>query len=219
MILRFWDMDHTLLDNDCDVSWKLFLIEKGIAPREDLERIVHFWEQYEEGRLDPVSFNEFQLREFAGRTETEIAELSREHFETIARPKVYAEAMELVQGQRASGDHTCMITATNIAIAMPVAGYFGFDGVIATALEISGGTYTGRITGDYCVGEGKLPFMRSLCVEHGTDLSQSYYYGDSVADLPVLEAVGYPVVVNPRDRLKAIAGERGWPVLVFSRAS
>ena len=121
MILRFWDMDHTLLDNDCDVSWKLFLIEKGIAPREDLERIVHFWEQYEEGRLDPVSFNEFQLREFAGRTETEIAELSREHFETIARPKVYAEAMELVQGQRASGDHTCMITATNIAIACSAA--------------------------------------------------------------------------------------------------
>jgi phosphoserine phosphatase len=52
--------------------------------------------------------------------------------------------------------------------------------------------------------------MRSLCAEHATDLSESYYYGDSVADLPVLEAVGHPVVVNPRDRLRAIAGERGW---------
>ncbi|HNU90391.1 MAG TPA: HAD family hydrolase [Spirochaetota bacterium] len=215
MIVRFWDMDHTLLDNDCDVSWKLFLIEKGIAPREDLDRIVLFWEQYEEGRLDPVSFNEFQLREFAGRTEEEIAELSREHFETIAGPKAYARAVELVRRQRASGDHTCMITATNIAIATPVAEYFGFDTLIATMLETRGATYTGRIIGDYCVGEGKLPFMRSLCLEHGTDLSESYYYGDSIADLPVLEAVGHPVAVNPRERLRAIALERGWPVLDF----
>ncbi len=217
MIVRFWDMDHTILDNDCDVSWKIFLIEKGIAPGDDLELIVQFWEQYEKGALDPASFNEFQLREFAGKTVAEIEELSAEHFEKMAREKVYMEALEMIREQRRIGDLTCMITATNAAIAAPVAAFFGFNTVIATSLEVSDGRYTGRITGEYCVGAGKLPYMRELCAGFATDLNASCYYGDSIADLPVLEAVGNPVAVNPRDRLRGIARARGWPVLDFVR--
>lgn len=215
MIVRFWDMDHTLLDNDCDVSWKLFLIEKGMAPRSDLERIVHFWEEYEKGMLDPVSFNEFQLREFAGKTVGEIGVLADEHFDKVVRDKLYGDARKMIKDQREAGDVTCMITATNVAIASPVAVYLGFDSIIATVLEISDGRYTGNISGEYCVGAGKIPFMREFCADRGSDLDESYYYGDSIADLPVLEAVGNPVVVNPRENLRRIALERGWPVMDF----
>ena len=215
MIVRFWDMDHTLIDNDCDVSWKLFLVEKGIAPRSDLDLIVHFWEEYEKGSLDPVSFNEFQLREFAGRTVNEIEALSSEHFEKVARGKVYKDARTLLNEQRGAGDITCMITATNVVIARPVGGFLGFDSIIATELEVSQGRYTGRISGEYCVGAGKLPYMRRFCAGNGSGLEESYYYGDSIADLPVLEAVGNPVVVNPRDELRGIALERAWPIMDF----
>ncbi|HSV98276.1 MAG TPA: HAD-IB family hydrolase [Spirochaetota bacterium] len=215
MIVRFWDMDHTILDNDCDVSWKLFLIEKGIAPRGDLDRIVHFWEQYEMGRLDPVSFNEFQLREFAGRTAGELDALSAEHFEKVVRDKLYGDALKMIKEQREAGDIACMITATNAVIASHVAVYLGFDYIIATMLEISDGRYTGKISGEYCVGAGKIPFMREFCADRGSGLNESYYYGDSIADLPVLEAVGNPVVVNPRETLRRIALERGWPIMDF----
>ncbi len=215
MIVRFWDMDHTLIDNDCDVSWKLFLVEKGIAPRSDLDLIVHFWEEYEKGSLDPDSFNEFQLREFAGRTVNEIETLSSEHFEKVARGKVYKDARALLNEQRSAGDITCMITATNVVIAKPVGGFLGFDSIIATDLEVSEGRYTGRISGEYCVGAGKLPYMRRFCAGHGSDLEESYYYGDSIADLPVLETVGNPVVVNPRGDLRGIALERAWPIMDF----
>ncbi len=214
--IRFWDMDHTLMENDCDVSWKEFLIHKGLAPESDFALMRKFWKQYEEGVLDSDAFNAFQLREFTGRTEAEMNDLAREHFESAIRPKIYPGAFSMVRAQRESGDSVCMITATNAVISSPVAGFFGFDGFIATSLELIDGSYTGRITGRYCVGEGKISFMNEFCLETGTDLAHSFYYGDSVADIPVFKAVGHPVVVNPMPRLRDLAVRMGWPVLELS---
>ena len=85
-----------------------------------------------------------------------------------------------------------------------------------TAGRDADGIYDGTLTGPFCYGEGKVDIMRALAEAHGYDLSTSYAYSDSVSDLPMLEAVGHPVVVHPEPELRAIAEERGWAVIETS---
>lgn len=215
-ILHFWDMDHTVVGNDCDVSWKLFLIEKGLAPESDGYIIHEFYAQYRRDSLDIAAYNEFQLRDLIGKTHEDLEPLSREHFERVVRPRVYPRARAMVKEQKEHGDVVCMVTATNPVIARPVAEFFGFDELLSTELETSEGRFTGKIVGEYRVGAAKIPLMEEACRRHGALLSDASYYGDSSADIPVLEAVGHPFAVNPPPSLREYASRRGWTILEFS---
>lgn len=215
-LIHFWDMDHTVVGNDCDVSWKLFLIEKGLAPESDGQIIHEFYAQYRRDALDTIAYNEFQLRDLIGKTYEELEPLSREHFEHVVRQRVYPRAYAMVTEQRRRGDIACMVTATNPVVARPVAEFFGFDELLCTELEIRDGRYTGKIIGDYRVGAAKVPLMEEACRRHGASLSEASYYGDSSADIPVLEAVGRPFAVNPPPALREHAARRGWTILEFS---
>ena len=89
----------------------------------------------------------------------------------------------------------------------------GMDGGIGTRYEVDAdGRFTGELDGPFVYGEGKVEAMRRFAAEHDIDLAESYAYSDSVSDLPMLRAVGNPVVVNPdpdaaRDRPRRRAGE------------
>ena len=85
--LYIFDMDGTLIDNDCDVSWKEFLVAEGLAPRSDLALAKKFFDDYNAGTLRHEDFLAFQLREFVGRSVAEMAEVARRHFERVVRPK------------------------------------------------------------------------------------------------------------------------------------
>ncbi|MFZ5645348.1 MAG: HAD family hydrolase [Bacillota bacterium] len=215
--IHFWDMDRTLVDTDCDISWKLFLIHKGLAPITDLEVMEGYRKQYEEGRLEPEILNSFLLREFAGKTRAEMEFLAQEHFEAFVRPMVYSQAFEMIKSIRNQGEKLCMITATNGEIAGPVARFLGFEKFLSTSLEIIDGRYTGNISGIYCYGAGKIPYIERFCRENSTSIAEAYYYGDSIADIPVLEAVRHPVAVNPVPGLRQMAKERGWNIIDFSK--
>jgi HAD superfamily hydrolase (TIGR01490 family) len=213
--IHFWDMDNTLLDNDCDVSWKEFLIEKKIAPESDRALARRFWDDYAAGNLDSKAFIDFQLREFKGKTAQEMNLLAAEHFNRMVRDRVYRRAMDMVKIQRRSGALACMATATNEIIAAPVASYFGFDGLIATRLETAGGLLNGMVAGPFLVGAAKIPPMRDYCRQHSSTIEKAHYYGDSMVDIPVFQAVGNPVLVNPAQQLAHTARKQGWPILYF----
>lgn len=212
-ILAFFDMDHTLMDNDCDVSWKEFLIGEGLAEPTERDEAASFYRQYRAGRLDVDAFLAFQLRQMRGRAPDEIGELAQRHFERVVRPRVYPDAEREVARVRASGATTALLTATCEAIAAPVAEAFGFDARLATRLEVADGRYTGRIVPPYCFGEGKIVFAEGLCREYGAALADATYYGDSQSDAPLLERVGKPVAVNPTPELSRLCEARGWPVV------
>ena len=84
--LWFFDMDHTLIDNDCDVSWKKFLVQHGLAPAAAMDEADRFFADYLAGHLDYDAFIRFQLAEFASRTPAEMAALARWHFVEVVRP-------------------------------------------------------------------------------------------------------------------------------------
>jgi hypothetical protein len=89
-------------------------------------------------------------------------------------------------------------------------------GVLATRAKIEDGKYTGELE-FYCAGEGKAEALRELAERMSIDLEVSYAYSDSIADLPMLEAVGHPVAVNPDRDLRKQAEEREWDVLDFRK--
>ena len=93
----------------------------------------------------------------------------------------------------------------------------GMTSGIGTRSRVVDGMYTGALDGPFCYGEGKVEAMRELANWHGYVLSECYAYSDSASDLPMLEAVGHPVAVNPDGRLERHARRHGWPIVIFSQ--
>ena len=214
--IYFFDMDHTLIDNDCDVSWKSFVVEQKLAPPDALERATFYYYQYVEGKLEVSDFMDFQLKEFVGKTEAEVDKLVRMHFETWVKKTIFPEAETEVKRIQGLGVPVVLLSATNTAIARPVAEYFGFDDCLATELEIKDGCYTGKLAGEYALGAGKIKIAREYCEARNLSLADAAYYGDSVNDFPILEAVGFPIAANPCSELEAGAIEHGWPIIRFN---
>ncbi len=213
----FFDMDHTLQDNDSDVSWKQFLVDEGIAPPETMELVDKYFEQYLRAELDFNEFLKFQLAEFIGHTPQEMEPLLYKHFEQFSSKKIYTAGIKLVSEVKQKGKPVVLLTATNRYISKPFAEYFEMDDMIANDLELVDGKFTGRIIGKYCCKDGKVTNARAWCDKHGLSLSDAKYFGDSVSDLDILQAVGYPVAVNPAEGLRQTAEELHWPILDFRK--
>ncbi|MDD5729001.1 MAG: HAD-IB family hydrolase [Victivallales bacterium] len=214
--IYFFDMDHTLIDNDCDVSWKSFVVEQKLAPPDALERATYYYYQYVDGKLDIMDFMDFQLQEFIGKNPAEMAELAQRHFETWVKKTIFPEALEEVHRVQKSGMPNVLLSATNYVIARPLAEYFGFNACLATALELRDGCYTGKLAGEYALGAGKIAMAEKYCRSLNLTLADAAYYGDSINDFPMLKAVGFPIAANPCAELEAGAIENNWPIIHFS---
>jgi HAD superfamily hydrolase (TIGR01490 family) len=108
-----------------------------------------------------------------------------------------------------------VITATNRFVTAPVVARLGIDTLLATECEIVDGRYSGRTTDIPCFREGKVTRLNRWLEENQFNLDDSYFYSDSLNDLPLLEQVANPVAVDPDPKLRAVAESRGWPVITL----
>ena len=211
-----FDMDGTLVDNDCDVSWKLFLVAAGFAPEGDAALAHKYYDDYAEGVLDLDEFLRFQLREFVGHTKAEMAKICQRHFDEFVRSKCRPGAIEETRRVAASGKPSTILSSTNTMISEPVRAFFGIDRTNGTTLELDGsGRFTGGIVGPYALGKNKVAIMREMAAGLGITPAQVTAYGDSASDIPLLSAVGHPFAVAPSEELRAEAEKRNWPVLTW----
>jgi HAD superfamily hydrolase (TIGR01490 family) len=134
----------------------------------------------------------------------------------IVDPLVYAEATELITDHRDEGRDVVVVSASGDEIVTPISEMIGATHSIGTRMVATNGRYTGEIE-YYCYGQNKATAIKDLAAEHGYDLDESHAYSDSITDLPMLEAVGHPTVVNPDRGLRMLALERGWPILEFTK--
>lgn len=130
---------------------------------------------------------------------------------------VRREARGLVDLHHDAGRDTFIVSASPIEIVGDFAAAIGLTGGLGTVAEIRHGVYTGKLAEPFCYGEGKADAIRKLCRERGYDPRLCYAYTDSLSDLPMLEAVGHPIAVNPDRGLETVALQRGWPIVEFSR--
>jgi HAD superfamily hydrolase (TIGR01490 family) len=211
---HIFDMDGTLVDNDCDVSWKVFLVDIGIAPKGDDALAVKYYEDYRDGVLDLDEFLAFQLREFVGHTKREMAALCQRHFDEVVRPKCRPGAIKAAREVAASGKPSTILSSTNTMISEPVRAFFGIRETAGPTLELdASGRFTGHLAGPYTLGPQKVVCMRRMTERLGVTPENTAAYGDSAADIPLLSSVGHPFVVAPSAELRAEAEKRHWPIL------
>jgi HAD superfamily hydrolase (TIGR01490 family) len=214
MALALFDLDNTLLSGDSDYLWGVFLAEQGIVDRDYYEKEnQRFYDEYKHGTLDIYEFLAFSLKALAENDPAKLSTLHEQFMREKIRPIMSPAAFELIDKHRRAGDTLAVITATNSFVTGPIVKAFGIDNLLATEPEKNGGHYTGRVAGIPCFQEGKVKRMQGWMAEHKLNWDGSWFYSDSHNDLPLLRQVDHPVAVDPDDKLKKVAVEKGWPII------
>jgi HAD superfamily hydrolase (TIGR01490 family) len=215
--LALFDLDGTLLAGDTDVLWCAHLIEEGVLDRETFAAANRdVADRYAKGAISAEEFAGFYAATLAGRSAAAWAPLRDRFVHAAIEPRIGSAARALVAQHREAGDMLVLTTATNRFLAAPIAASLGIDQVIATELEVANGDFSGRTAGVINMRAGKVARIATWLDEHGiarAALSDATFYSDSINDLPLLEAIGTPVVVNPDARLHEEATTRGWRVV------
>jgi HAD superfamily hydrolase (TIGR01490 family) len=213
--LVLFDLDNTLLAGDSDFEWAQFLIEQGVLDREVYEaRNQEFYDQYKAGTLDIHEFLDFQLKPLSRHPRATLDAWHREFMERKVRPLMREKARSLVA--RHGADLRVIITATNSFVTAPIAREFGIAELIATEPEQRNGEFSGAVTGIPCFREGKVARLEEWLAGRGSSLGsfgESWFYSDSLNDLPLLARVSHPVAVDPDETLRQHAASRGWPII------
>jgi HAD superfamily hydrolase (TIGR01490 family) len=212
--LALFDLDNTLLEGDSDVSWAQFLIEEGALRADDYHaKNLWFAERYKDGTLDIREFLDFQLAPLAAHPRAQLDAWHEDYMQRKIRPIIRERALELIASH---ADALCaIVTATNRFITVPIARELGIEHLIATEIEEIDGCFTGRPRGTPCFREGKIERVDEWLEARGRKLAdfESWFYSDSLNDMPLLERVDHPVAVDPDPTLHAYAQERGWQVI------
>jgi len=215
MNLALFDLDYTLLNGDSDHAWGQFLVDAGMVDGEVFKRKNDaFWAQYKAGTLNVHEYLLFALSMIAGKTPAELKPLHDRYMAEKIEPMVTPAALALVDKHR--NDLCAVVTATNSFITGPVALRFGVPHLIACVAEIADGRYTGKVAGVPSFREGKITRVEQWLAGMGKklgDFERSYFYSDSLNDLPLLSVVNHPVAVNPDATLRDHALTQGWPIL------
>ncbi|MHB8649045.1 MAG: HAD family hydrolase [Gaiellaceae bacterium] len=213
----FFDLDRTLLRRSSALALAGSFRDRGLISRTMLAKAAAWQLLFVLRGANHETVRraaEDGLKVLRGFTPAEMRSLVAEALESVLRPLVYAEPLQLVEQHRERGDSVYIVSATLQEIVQAIADDLGFDGALGTICEVRDGAYTGRAV-RALHAENKAACVRELAASKGFDLAECTAYSDSHTDLPFLEAVGHPVVVNPDRELRGIAGERGWPVLEF----
>ena len=218
MEAAFFDLDKTVIDRASIAAFgrpflKGGLINRRMVARAAISQLIYLYFGADEERL--VRVRESMLALTKGWDRAQVRQIVRETMLQTMEPIMYAEALELMELHRAAGHRVYLVSASPEEIVLPLADLLGVDGAICSRGEVDEqGCYTGRMA-FYAYGESKATAMRELAERTGLDLAASSAYSDSGTDLPMLEAVGRPVAVNPDRALAKVARERGWEVRNF----
>ena len=213
----FFDLDRTLIPGS-----SLFLLARGLHQRDFVgtgDLLGFVWRQlaYRVSGTETagaIRASRVAALEFVrGRERSELEDLAREICDERIVPRVYPEMTDLIEGHRGAGDLTFVTTAAPAELAGILAETLGMSGGLGTRAEVDDSErYSGRLLGPALHGPAKASAVEELAETSGIDLAASVAYSDSINDLPLLELVGNVGVVNPDQRLRAVARDRGWPV-------
>ncbi|EDO8878067.1 HAD-IB family hydrolase [Campylobacter coli] len=212
MKLVLFDLDDTLIQGDSAKLWLKFCIEKGFLPKEYLKKIDFYQKQYHEKKLNMDEFMPFFLQSVKGEDEETVSLLVDEFIDKYIKP--YEKAKMLItkyQNQRC-----IIISATAEFLVKKIASCSGIKESIAIKCELIDGKFSGKTRGVYSFKEGKVLRLKEyLGKDYEMWMKNSYFFSDSINDLPLLECVSKAFVCNGDEKLFELAKERKYEILNF----
>lgn len=213
----FFDMDLTLLSESSNLLWVRYMRERGELRWQDVVRYAGIMLRYQVGLLDVPEMTRRLVKDLAGQPEAERIAFSRRWVGDQVSRYIADGGRRRLDWHRGQGHRPALITASPGYTADALAEHLDIPAadVVATRFEIIEGRFTGNLVEPMCYGDGKLQAAQDYAGRHGIDLRASYFYTDSISDLPLLEYVGHPVAVNPDTKLRKLAEERNWSIVRF----
>jgi HAD superfamily hydrolase (TIGR01490 family) len=208
-----FDLENTLIASNVVTSYS-WLATRRLDP---VDRVRYVAKTLAEApgllrldRRDRTDFLRHFYRRYRDAPVEQVAHDTEEMLGHLILANCFPDGLRRVRQHRAAGHRTVLITG---ALDFHVAGLAPlFDEIIAAEMTVDGDRYTGEMVTVPPTGEARAQLLDEYCQREGLDLAECVAYADSSSDLPLLEAVGFPVAVNPETRLAAIARTRGWLV-------
>jgi HAD superfamily hydrolase (TIGR01490 family) len=212
----FFDMDKTLIAENSGSLYMRYRRQRGEVGRMELLRGLGSYLRYKVGLLDIQNWTRSMSLEFRGQSERELEAEAVRWVEEMVAEQIYPEARELVSEHLARGHLVAIVSGATYYVVAPVARCLGIEHMLYTRLEVVEGLFTGKVVEPVCFEEGKIYWLEKFIEEQGISLAKSWFYTDSITDLPLLDLVGHPVVTNPDHMLYRTARKRRWPVKFFT---
>ena len=215
----FFDLDKTVIAKSSTLAFSKPFFDQGLINRRAVlkstyAQFLFLMSGADHDQMDRM--RNYVTNMCAGWDVEQIKSIVGETLHDIVDPLVFAEAANLIADHKLCGRDVVVVSASGEEIVGPIAKALGATHAMATRMVVEDGKYTGEVA-FYCFGEGKVRAIRELAATEGYALEHCYAYSDSITDLPMLEAVGHPTVVNPDRGLRKEAIARDWQVLTFSR--
>jgi len=211
--IAFFDLDRTIISSNSGKSLVRYAYSTGLMNITDLIRGGVYSLLYKLNLRETTRIITSMVRWVKGLPESKMKKLSADIFNNRIRYTIHSEVEAEINFHKKNGALVVILSSSISEICNKVAEYLGMDDVICSNLEISDGVYTGRPEGPLCFGEEKVTRLMKYCKQINIDPADSWYYGDSITDFPVLSSVGNPVCVNPDRKLNKAAKKSGWKIL------
>ncbi|HEX2569997.1 MAG TPA: HAD family hydrolase [Polyangia bacterium] len=206
----FFDMDRTLLTVNTATRWLSFMRRRGEISLWKTLQGAAWIAQYKLSILDIETVTALATADMKGSPEAELIEKCRIFYEEEVAPAVAPKARTAIEFHRRQGHVVAILSSSTPYVTEPLARALGIEHVLCTRFHIEGGRFVGTHIKPACYGTGKVHWAEQFADEYGVNLAESWFYTDSYTDLPMLERVGVPRVINPDARLRRHARKRGW---------
>ena len=214
MALVVFDLDETLIGIDSDHAWGEYIVDAKIVDAADhRQKNQAFYEDYKRGELDIDAYMQFSCGVLASHDEAFLLAHRETFVDERIRPYLLPKAATLIQKHRDAGDLIVVVTATIEFVTAPIVKLLGIEHLVAPMPEKIDGQYTGQLSGIASFGAGKVIRLKQWLQENPASMQGSYFYSDSINDLPLLNVVDHPFAVDPDDQLRQLATQNKWPII------
>jgi len=210
--IAIFDLDGTILSDDCEYIWADFIVRHGIMNATFLHMIQKYLEEYHNGTINYVEYEKFLIHPIRKLTEKKKNELITEYLEEI-RSLQRDSILSIIENHRQNDYRILLATSTNQMLAEPIGNMIGINDIICTKLDMKDGVPTGDLLGKPAFNEEKKNLILNWIGQGNYSMIDSWGYSDSHNDLPMLKLVQNPVAVTPDNELRKIAIENGWRII------
>jgi HAD superfamily hydrolase (TIGR01490 family) len=211
----FFDLDRTITGEISGKALVRMAWKKRLISGADLLNAFWLYLLYRIKLRDPIRVIEDMVGWVRGRSEAEMESLCSDVCREVLLPSVFTEAIKAIKFHKENNSDVVILSSALNLICAEVSEKLGMNGYICSYLEAKDGYFTGRSAGGLCFAEEKLIRLKAYCRKNTMNPEDSWYYGDSFSDLPVLDAVGNPVCVNPDRKLTKVARRRDWRIVTW----